>query len=164
MSVLHCRSVVAAIIAVVIGAGTAGCGDALTGGAVSKSSYPPVSPLTSPERGSVVLPAGFPADVPVLAGRYRRISSSLAGASDSAYLLAVSEVGSGALARAQRKLVDAGFVNQEFIGQPTYIGPRHTVTIASADDGFGPYLIYTVVELTGMPALPSFDLSDLLGG
>ncbi|MFW0789226.1 hypothetical protein [Gordonia sp. CPCC 205333] len=165
MRILRKRQVATATLAMLLVASTAGCGDMLTGGSVQTSSYPPVSPLTSPEQGSVALPAGFPADVPVIAGRYRRIQSTAAGSSSSSYLLAVSEVGRDATARARNKLLAAGFQSQEFIGQTTYIGGSgHTVTLSTADDGFGVYLIYAVVKLAGMPSMPSVDLSELFGG
>ncbi|GED96723.1 hypothetical protein [Gordonia crocea] len=158
------RVALAVVTAVCVAGGLAGCADALTGGAVSFSSYPPVSTLRSMPPLATVLPAGFPAAVPVVGGRYRRIHSPTLG--DRAYVLAVGDTGPSALEHARTRLLDAGFIEQDFVGQRTYIGRGHTVTVASVDAGFGFSLVYTVLptaDVAGLGSIPNIDLSDLFG-
>lgn len=159
MRQLQCAAL-ALVLSVGVAGGIAGCSDVLTGGAVSYSSYPPVSALPVAEL-STALPVGFPKGIPVIEGKYRRLTSSSLGA--GAFVLAVGNTGEHAVQRARDRLVAAGFVEQEILGQKAYVGKAHTVVVAPVDEGYGFSLLYTITRTQDFAGLPDLDLTDLFG-
>ncbi|MFW0788441.1 hypothetical protein [Gordonia sp. CPCC 205333] len=150
------RHLAAATLLGAVAIATAGCSvDALTGGAVSASSYPPVAALPTPAIGSSTLPADFPTDIPVVAGSYR-----LSRNADTTRL-EVAEVTESDLTRARKALSDAGYRHESVLGQDMYFNAAHTVTVSGTDIGYGYTLIYRVSPLpsiAGMPSLPNTTL------
>ncbi|WP_155821173.1 hypothetical protein [Gordonia hirsuta] len=119
---------------------------------------------TSPDAGSRQLPPEFPREVPVVDGRYRTIESD--AVRPPAQVIEVSELGSAPLSEAVHRLVAAGYEEQDFLGQKTFFGPRHLVTVSESDNGFAPVLLYLVTPtsaLSGFPAIPEIDLDSLFG-
>ncbi len=97
-------------------------------------------------------------------GRYRTIESD--AVRPPAQVIEVSELGSAPLSDAVHRLVAAGYEEQDFLGQKTFFGPRHLVTVSESDNGFAPVLLYLVTPtsaLSGFPAIPEIDLDSLFG-
>ncbi|GAB17167.1 hypothetical protein GOEFS_020_00310 [Gordonia effusa NBRC 100432] len=150
------RHFAAATLLGVAAVAATGCSvDALTGGAVSTSSYPPVAALPAPTPGSSTLPAGFPTDIPVVAGSYRLSHT------DGATRLEVAEVTPSDLTKARQALDDAGYRHESVLGQDMYFNAAHTVTVSGTDIGYGYTLIYRVSPLPSIPGMPSLPNTTL---
>ncbi len=126
------------------------------GGAVERTTYPPVTPIPPPPPGASVLPADFPRDIPVVKGTYRQ------DAADDSRTLAVSGVDASAVAAAGKLLTDAGFEHQTVMGQDAYLNAKYTVLVVGDDLGGTFTLRYTVMSMTGVPSMPSMTFPPLI--
>lgn len=126
------------------------------GGAVERTTYPPVTPIPPPPPGVSVLPPDFPRDIPVIKGTYRQ------DAEGSSRTLAVSGVDASAVAAAGKLLTDAGFEHQTVVGQDAYLNSRYTVLVVGDDLGGTFTLRYTVMPMTGVPGMPSVTFPPLI--
>ncbi|MUM15406.1 hypothetical protein FZI91_06250 [Mycobacterium sp. CBMA271] len=126
------------------------------GGAVERTTYPPVTPIPPPPPGASILPADFPRDIPVVRGTYRQD-----GAGDSR-TLAVSGVDASAVAAAGKLLTDAGFEHQSVMGQDAYLSSKYTVMVVGDDLGGTFTLRYTVMPMTGVPSMPSMTFPPMI--
>ncbi len=122
------------------------------GGAVERTTYPPITPIPPPPPGASVLPA----DIPVVKGTYRQD-----GEGDSR-TLAVSGVDASATAAAGKLLTDAGFEHQTVMGQDAYLNNKYTVLVVGDDLGGAFTLRYTVMPMTGVPGMPSVTFPPLI--
>lgn len=128
----------------------------LVGGAVERTTYPPITPVPSPPPGAAVLPADFPRDVPVVKGRYRQDSQA------DSKILAVSGLDPSAVSAAGKLLTDAGFEHQTVMGQDAYLNSKYAVLVVGDDLGGTFTLRYTVMPMNGMPSLPSMTFPPLI--
>lgn len=126
------------------------------GGAVERTTYPPVTPIPPPPPGVNVLPPDFPRDIPVIKGTYRQ------DAEGSSRTLSVSGVDASAVATAGKLLTDAGFEHQTVVGQDAYLNSRYTVLVVGDDLGGTFTLRYTVMPMTGVPGMPSVTFPPLI--
>jgi len=126
------------------------------GGAVERTTYPPITPNPPPPPGASTLPADFPHDIPVVKGTYRQD-----GQGDSR-TLAVSGVDATAVPAAGKLLTDAGFEHQTVLGQDAYLNNKYTVLVVGDDLGGTFTLRYTVMPMTGVPAMPSVTFPPLI--
>ncbi|MFT9533220.1 hypothetical protein ACM0AX_08165 [Mycobacteroides abscessus subsp. abscessus] len=154
------RSVHVAVLvfaAVVMTAAVTACSMSdFVGGAVERTTYPPITPIPPPPPGVSTLPADFPRDIPVIQGIYRQD-----GQGDSR-TLAVSGVDPSAVPAAGKLLTDAGFEHQTVLGQDAYLNNKYTVLVVGDDLGGTFTLRYTVMPMTGVPAMPSVTFPPLI--
>ncbi|MEU9805509.1 hypothetical protein [Mycobacterium sp. NPDC050853] len=126
------------------------------GGAVERTTYPPVTPIPQPPPGVSILPADFPSDIPVVKGTYRQ------DAEGDSRTLAVRGVDASAVAAAGKLLTDAGFEHQTVMGQDAYLNSKYTVMVVGDDLGGTFTLRYTVMSMTGVPSMPSMTFPPLI--
>lgn len=148
-----CAVALMAAIAIVAAAGCTA--DDMMGGSVATKSYGPVPPLPSTQPGSPRVPSSFPKGIPIVAGLYREG----VGMSSESKTLEVTDVQPDAEQEAAKLLVDAGYIEQSFVGQKAFLGTKYMVMV-SGDSLGGPFvLVYTVMPTTGMPGIPAFPTS-----
>lgn len=154
------RSVHFAVVvfaAVVMSQALAACSMSdFVGGAVERTTYPPITPLPPPPPGASTLPTDFPRDIPVVKGTYRQ------DAEGDSRILAVGGVDASAVAAAGKLLTDAGFEHQTVMGQDAYLNSKYTVLVVGDDLGGTYTLRYTVMSMTGMPSMPSVTFPPLI--
>ncbi|MBB4855172.1 hypothetical protein HNP40_002573 [Mycobacteroides chelonae] len=126
------------------------------GGAVERTTYPPITPIPPPPPGASILPADFPRDIPVVRGAYRQ------DADNDSRTLAVSGVDASSVSAAGKLLTDAGFEHQTVMGQDAYLNSKYTVLVVGDDLGGTFTLRYTVMSMTGMPSMPSVTFPPLI--
>ncbi|MFW0792161.1 hypothetical protein [Gordonia sp. CPCC 205333] len=148
-----------AVVVVLSALGITSCSvDSLTGGAANTTSYPPVTTPQPPPLGSWKIPAGFPAEVPIIDGRYR-----LTHQSDS-IVLSVTAVQKAEVNRARTLLEKAGYSRESVLGQSTFVGPKYLITVTDDDIGYGMTIVYRlspISNLPGIPQLPQMSLPPL---
>ncbi|WP_078282411.1 hypothetical protein [Mycobacteroides franklinii] len=154
------RSVHVAVLvfaAIVITMSVGGCSMSdFVGGAVVRTTYPPITPIPPPPPGASTLPADFPRDIPVVKGTYRQDTEG-----DSRTLM-VSGVDASAVATAGTLLTEAGFEHQTVVGQDAYLNKKYTVLVVGDDLGGTFTLRYTVMPMTGVPGIPSVTFPPLI--
>ncbi|WP_078290178.1 hypothetical protein [Mycobacterium sp. D16R24] len=154
------RSVHVAVLvcaAVVTTQAVSGCSMSdFVGGAVERTTYPPITPIPPPPPGASVLPADFPRDIPVIKGTYRQ------DAEGDSRTLAVSGVEASATVVAGKLLTDAGFEHQTVLGQDAYLNNKYTVLVIGDDLGGAFTLRYTVMPMIGVPGMPSVTFPPLI--
>jgi hypothetical protein len=140
-------------IAVTCGLLLSGCStDDLQGGKVHYSSYPPVSMLPPSSPGSPVVPAAFPAEIPVVKGLY-----SLRSGAGGTQVLTVTGITPDALVDARKLFIDAGFEPQTFVGQEAFMNTRYLVLLGSEDlpDSFTLTYTVTTMSMPGIGSIPT---------
>ncbi|SHY59315.1 hypothetical protein LK468_18315 [Mycobacteroides abscessus] len=136
--------------------------EALGGGTVSFTSYPPVTSTTSAGvAASTKAPRDFPREVPVVTGLYSPEPSPFG----DARAMTVTGIERSALGRAKRLLTEADYAPIQAQGMDIFLGPKYAVMV-SGDDSTGSfrlhYVAFPVGAVPGMPSMPTVTIPTLL--
>lgn len=136
--------------------------EALGGGTVSFTSYPPVTSTTpAATAASTKAPRDFPREVPVVTGLYSPEPSPFGDAT----AMTVTGIERSALNQAKKLLTEADYAPIQAQGMDIFLGPKYAV-IVSGDDSTGTfrlhYVAFPVGAVPGMPSIPTFTIPTLL--
>ncbi|CPR82345.1 hypothetical protein [Mycobacteroides abscessus] len=136
--------------------------EALGGGTVSFTSYPPVTSTTpAAVAPSTKAPRDFPREVPVVAGLYSPEPSPFGDAT----AMTVTGIERSVLNQAKKLLAEADYAPIQAQGMDIFLGPKYAV-IVSGDDSTGTfrlhYVAFPVGAVPGMPSMPTFTIPTLL--
>ncbi|SKT94905.1 Uncharacterised protein [Mycobacteroides abscessus subsp. massiliense] len=136
--------------------------EALGGGKVSFTSYPPVTSTTAAATAaSTKTPRDFPREVPVVTGLYSPESSPFG----DARAMTVTGIEPSALNQAKRLLTEADYAAIQAQGMDIFLGSKYAVMV-SGEDSTGAfrlhYVAFPVEAVPGMPSMPTFTIPTLL--